>query len=386
MSSLIDKSVRDTNKVIDGNEELSQRIKKKKRYIGYAIRGVNKTHCKQIKRDFTMGHENKLIKIANEVNADEGGFDIGDLLKRWFLDTNIGWLVSNIWNLQKICLDSYNYFGKTIREIFRQARECDDKYNAKISKSPIDIAQSSVNMLTQLNEAFSYNSKNKCGLINALDSQYFSNEEVINSMYKLSECNKATTISDFVKKEENIDIFNEYSNIIYKRIGIDSDVYNDITLLIKDKEGMLKNIADEVTKKLIESMDKGLSESVETLISDKDVAKALLGIIKASGLSDKIYGTLKLYILKLVKDNIYRDYKELFSKELPLGQEPDYKKIKELYHLLKELEKDIITGYSEMNTNNPDRQVEANEWLAKVEDENCGELQNETGLNMGGFR
>ncbi len=39
-----------------------------------------------------------------------------------------------------------------------------------------------------------------------------------------------------------------------------------------------------------------------------------------------------------------------------------------------------------MNTNNPDQQVEANGWLVKVEDENCGELPNETEFSTGGFR
>ncbi len=353
-------------------------IKRKKRFAKYSLLGINKKVNQQIKRDFTVDTENKLIILANSVNSNEFSYDLIDVLGRWFLNTFIGKLLKNIINTQKVICDSYNYFGKTIKEIFNQARATDEKYSNKISNAPKTIAESSVKLLSKLNESFSYYENNKeygCNISYALTYLYENYNETIEIKEKLLSANESKKIEDFVSNDDNLEIFDEYSNKIYEEYGIDDQSFSNSKLskLIQGKEDIINKIVPLFLKKFNSEFEKNIEGDLINIFEDEDVASSLSELIKASGVTGAIEGTLKLYVLKQSKDAISKNYKVLFNK-IHSGKSEDYKTLKLLYEQLKSLETNIIKTYREINEFNPDKQVEANEWLGEIQEADCGSL------------
>ena len=353
-------------------------MKRKKRFAKYSLLGINKKVNQQIKRDFTVDTENKLIILANSVNSNEFSYDLIDVLGRWFLNTFIGKLLKNIINTQKVICDSYNYFGKTIKEIFNQARATDEKYSNKISNAPKTIAESSVKLLSKLNESFSYYENNKeygCNISYALTYLYENYNETIEIKEKLLSANESKKIEDFVSNDDNLEIFDEYSNKIYEEYGIDDQSFSNSKLskLIQGKEDIINKIVPLFLKKFNSEFEKNIEGDLINIFEDEDVASSLSELIKASGVTGAIEGTLKLYVLKQSKDAISKNYKVLFNK-IHSGKSEDYKTLKLLYEQLKSLETNIIKTYREINEFNPDKQVEANEWLGEIQEADCGSL------------
>lgn len=353
-------------------------VKRKKRFAKYAVLGINKKVNQQIKRDFTVDTEKKLIELANSVNSDEFSYDLIDVLGRWFLNTFIGKLLKKIINTQEVICDSYNYFGKTIKKIFNQARVTDEKYSNKISSAPTTIAESSVKLLSKLNAAFSYYENNKeygCNISYALTYLYENDNETMEIMDELISANESKKIEDFVNNNDNLEIFDEYSKKIYEEYGIDDYSFSNSKLSksIQGREDIINKIVQLLLKKFNSEFEKNISGDLNNIFEDKDIASLLAELIKATGVTGAIEGALKLYVLKQLKDVIYKNYKVLFNK-IHSGESEDYKTLKLLYKQLKSLETNIIKTYREINEFNPDKQVKANEWLGEVQEVDCGSL------------
>ena len=386
MSEIIDTAKDIAEKKLEENDE----AQRKKRFAKYAVLGVNKKVNQQIKRDFTKGTEDKLVTLANSVNADELSYDIRDVLGRWFLNTIIGKFLKQIINTQSIMCDSYNYFGKTIRKIFAQARNADARYSNKLANKPSTIAENSVVLLTHLNSAFLYYQNNKeygCSIKYALENIYENNDEVIDAINKINSANSEISIEEYVKNEENISVYDEYSGKIYSELKIDDKEIGDTKFgkLIQGHEGVVNRVVNYLVDKLNKYSDSSREGFIETLLEDGEVAKMISALIDATGVTGLGKATLKIYILKRVKEVINRNYQELFKK-IQAGQSNDYQQLEELYEQLKDLEKTIITTYRDANEFQPDKQIKANEWLGNLQSEGWTSAYNNSENNTSSGR
>ncbi len=349
-----------------------------KRFSGYAILGINKTVNKQIQRDFTTDKEDELKAIANSANADEDDKDLMDALGRWFYNTVFGDILKSIINTEKSICDSYNYFKDTIEKIFKQARECDSKYASKINGNPVKIAETAVDLLNKLNGSFDYydmNKTNGCTIYDALKNNFETSPETITLKNDLISNNQSKSIRDFVKDGSNIKIFNEYSEKIYIKLGID-DVNTDtskIGQIIKGHEKSVNKIVNLIIDKLLKKSDDTRKDLLTVIFEDKEIAGLISKLIDATGITAYANGALKIYILKSVKEVISNNYESLFQ-QIKSGTSNDYSTLKTQYEQLKELELSIIRAYKDMNELDPEQQIQANEWIGEIENQSCGEV------------
>lgn len=358
--------------IIKDNDDLQRQ----KRFAQYSLRGINKKVNQQIKRDFTTDTEKTLIDLANSVNADESSYELMDAISRWFLNTIIGKFLKKLINTQKIICDSYNYFGDTVRKIFQQARSEDDRYSNKISSAPMDIADNSVKVLEKLNDAFTYYEKNKeygCTIKYSLSEYIVNDSETISYISKMISSNEETKITDFVNDKNNITVFNDYSEQIYEECGIENGSSDNSSFAkqIKGHEKLVNKIVDLILKKMDKKFDDVVNGSLNGIFDDEKVSSSLSELIDATGITGTLKGTLKIYILKQLKDQVYLNYKDLFEK-IHTNESNDYKSLKLLYDELKALEIEIIEVYKDINEFKPNKQVQANEWLGEIEDSTCG--------------
>lgn len=361
-------------KIVKDNDDLQRQ----KRFANYAVLGINKKVNQQIKRDFTTDTEKNLITLANSVNADESSNDLMDVLSRWFLNTFVGKFLKKLINTQKMICDSYNYFGNTVKKIFRQARSEDDRFSNKISGAPMDIADNSVKILGKLNGAFTYYENNKeygCSIKYSLSEHIENDSETIGFINNLISSNEKFKVTDFVKEKDNVNVFNDYSKKIYEECGVDdsSDGNSTFSKLIKGHEKLVNKIVDLILKKMDKKIDDAVNGSLNGIFDDKEISSTLSELVDATGITGKLKGTLKIYILKKLKDQVYLNYKDLFEK-IAANKSDDYKSLKMLYDQLKALETEIIEVYQDINEFKPDKQVQANEWLGEIADSTCGDI------------
>ena len=372
MSDVIEQTIENIESKTTENKD----IQRKKRFAEYTVRSVNQKVCQQIMRDFTVDTEDRLFQIANSVNADEANYDLRDVLERWFLNTFIGKYLKKIIDKQKSICDAYNYFGKTIKKIFKQARRADCQFANKIGNKPNTIATGSVGLLTKLNSAFVYYDHNKeygCDMKYALNNIYENDDETDMYIDSMVDANKSYKIEDFVEDEENVKVFDKYSKKIYKiYFSEDSSQGIEFSKIIKGHEGTINRIVSYLLDKLYEQSGKSMSDVIDAFFEDKDVTKLLTQLIDATGATGTAKGVLKIYILMQLKEQIYKNYQALFNK-IHANKSDDYETLKMLYKQLKDLETKIIDTYKEINEFNPDKQVKANEWLGEVECQDCGE-------------
>ncbi len=356
--------------------EISKPYQKNKRFTKYTALGINRKVCQQIMRDFTKKTENDLIKIANRVNADEFSYDLRDILFRGALSSIIGKFIAKIINTQSYICDAYNYFGRTIKKIFSQAREADSQYSARLSNKSGIVVSDSVKLLKNLNSSFSYYEKNKeygCSIDYALQNIYCNDHETITLIDEMTNAGKEKQIKDFVLDEKNAVVFDKYSKKIYKKIT-GSEEYiecrDSIIYSFDNIEKIANKIAELATKKIIDSTE---SDMIKSFIEDKEIAGLIKSLVDATGIPGAAKAAITIDILFRVKNKVNEMYVKLFNK-IRSGKSDDYKKLQNLYNQLKALEKDIIESYRGMNEFNPDEQVNANDWLYEVDQEECGEL------------
>ena len=235
MSDIVSK----TKENIESSSKQNEDVQRAKRFKKYTVLGINKKISKQVMRDFTPYTENKLISLANSVNADELAYEIKDMFGRWLLNTLVVRLLNNIVNTQRLICDSYNYLGDAIRKIFKQARNADSQYSSIISNNHKIVAETSVKLLEKLNSAFEYYDNNKkygCSIQYALNELYSNNNETIELETSLINAKKELSIESFLKNKDNINVFDNYSTKIY-------NMYFQIIIIIFQKlfKGMKKN-------------------------------------------------------------------------------------------------------------------------------------------------
>lgn len=344
-----------------------------KRFAKYTVLGINKKVNQQIKRDFTRETEAKLVKLANDVNADELNYDIMGVLGRWFLNSIIGKFLKQLMNTQSTMCDAYNYFGKTIKKIFAQARTADARYSNRLANSPKSVAENSVILLTQLNAAFDYYKGNKdygCSITYALEETYKRNGEVVVAKLELDPEASKFKIDNFVQDKENMNVFREHSSKIYEEIGIDGESINssEIGKIIEGKEEEINKTVQFFIDKISEASDGGRVKIIQKLLKDEDASGLISGLIDATGATGAAKGFLKIYILKLVKEEIEKNYRDLFAK-IASGESDNHKQLENLYNQLKDLEQVILYTYRDMHSFEPDKQVEVNEWIGDVQSE-----------------
>ena len=193
------------------NEDISRN----ERFVKYIALSDERDKFHQVKRDFTEKTEEKLIGFANSVNADDFNFDILDFLGRWVL--NCVPFLKNIMNTQKLMCDSYNYFGKTIKQIFTQARNADNKYANKLVSNSKSTAENSTKLLRELNSAFTYyrdNKENGCSVNFALENIYQKDDVVIDIKESFIKDDSEIKIRKFIEDKTNINIFDKHSSEI----------------------------------------------------------------------------------------------------------------------------------------------------------------------------
>ncbi len=355
------------DEALSENEE----YQRDKRFAKYVALGVNKKINQQVKRDFTKRTEEKLVKLANDVNADELNYDIKGVLGRWFLNSSIGRLLKQLVDTQSIMCDAYNYFGKTIKKIFRQARTEDARYSNRLESSPKLVAENGVLLLTRLNEAFSYYQGNKeygCSITYALEETYKRNGEVSAAKLELDPEARKFKIENFVQDSSNLNVFKEHSSKIYKEIGIDGESIgtSEIGKAIKGKEEEINKTVQFFIDQISEKTDGGRVALIEKLLKDEKASGLISGLIDATGLTGAAKGYFKIYILKQVKEAIEKNYRELFEK-IASGESDNHKQLENLYNQLKDLEQVILYTYRDIHDFDPDKQVEVNEWIGDVQ-------------------
>lgn len=370
---IIDKSTDDNEKIKEKKEHLNR----SERFAEYTIRGVNKKVNKQIMRDFTTEMEEKLEKLANSVNAKEQNNEILDILTRWFLSTTVGKFLSKLMDTQRLICDSYNYFGDTIKKIFDQARTVDGICANNLTTKSDTVAKNSEELIRKLNSSFDYYNNNKsrgCTIDYALSRIYCNNEEVDVLINEMIEANEEKKIEDFVDDERNVDVFNKYSERIYKKyINENSNSEYSISKIKKGHESAIRKIVEFAVEKFASDATSKRETVIDVFVNNKDIAKMISQLIDATGVTSAGAAAIKIYIYKQVKDKIYQNYKELFFK-IRSKESDDYEQLKKLYDQLKMLEKDIIMAYREMNKYNPNKQVKANQWMYNVESQDCGSI------------
>lgn len=367
MGKSADKTLKNIDKILQHTQEGKQG----KRFIEYKIRGLSVTNSFQITRDFTVTTENRLVEYANKVNANEFKYDFISSAERWLLDIPIvGTILKRMIGTQNAICEAYNYLGDTIKKIFQQARSADVLYSGKITNNSVTVAETSVLLLSKLNDAFEYYEINKdygCDIAFALAEIYENDVETIEVMNAIRGTDDETKIEAFVQDESNIEVFNTHSQIIYDMyFSDDSSEHHFVAKIIKDNEETIDKIVSLLIDKFYSYVDKSNVEAYEFLIGDGDVANLVYGFLQSTGLTGIAKGVIKIAILKKLKDEVHANYKKLFKK-IHSGKSKDYDRLKKLYNLLKKLEIEIIDSYKEANQNEPDNQIEANEWIDEVE-------------------
>lgn len=371
MSDIVSK----TKENIESSSKQNEDVQRAKRFKKYTVLGINKKISKQVMRDFTPYTENKLISLANSVNADELAYEIKDMFGRWLLNTLVVRLLNNIVNTQRLICDSYNYLGDAIRKIFKQARNADSQYSSIISNNHKIVAETSVKLLEKLNSAFEYYDNNKkygCSIQYALNELYSNNNETIELETSLINAKKELSIESFLKNKDNINVFDNYSTKIYNMyFQDDSNNHYNFSKVIQGHEKELNNITNYLIDKINKKTDKSVSDTIDVFIEDKNVTKMITKLIDATGATDLTHGIVKIYILKKIKDVINQNYIKLFNN-IASGDSDDYKTIKMLYEQLKSLEINIIKSYRDMNEFEPNKQIEANGWIGDISMQDCG--------------
>ncbi|MBE6801989.1 MAG: hypothetical protein E7530_03800 [Ruminococcaceae bacterium] len=369
MGEIVENVVQNADTILSENEAYLR----DKRFAKYTILGVNKTVNQQVKRDFTKKTEEKLIKLANSVNADELNYDIMGVLGRWFLNTVIGKFLKQLMDTQRMTCDAYNYFGDTIRKIFDQARTADRRYANKLANSPKSVAQNSVILLKGLNEAFDYYRDNKdygCSITHSLEEVYKRNGDVVVAKLELDPEVKKFKIENFVQEQSNMNVFNEHSSKVYKELGLD-DVSIDTSAIGKAINGYEQEI-NKAVQLLVDKVNKAADGKrvsiIQKQIKDETASGLISGLIDATGLTGVAKGAFKIHILKLTKETIEKNYRDLFTK-IAAGKSDDYAQLENLYNQLKDLEQVILYTYRDIYEFEPDKQVEVNEWIGDVQAE-----------------
>lgn len=285
------------------------------------IKSITDPFC----RDFTELAEERLVKIANEVDDSDDWFstNITDRFGRW-LDKK-GWLefITDSNGYQKQVIDCYNMNFKVIEMIFDNCRSLDSTYGSRIS-SYNSRAEKGLILLEDLAERINPNSTAFDRPVDERIDWYISgwirkdNENIkisdlrseLNSLYYQHQPYEYsdTDIEYFCNQSDSSEVFSDYSDYIY---------LEELDYGTLEATGMVVFMGVEITKDEITSIMTGegfaekqarenLSSLINSIISADDNAE---GFIK-----DHEYA--KECILKYIELTEKND-KEEFEKQFP---------------------------------------------------------------------
>lgn len=204
--------------------------------MGLLVDGMKKINSitKPLCRDFTTLAEERLIKIANEVDDSDDWFaqNVKDRFGRWLVKK--GWLefILDSNDYQKLVIDCYNMNFKAVEMIFDNCRELDSSYGQKIAthngQAEVallllgDLAERINPESTQFDAPVDYRIEwfsaewirkdNENLKIDDLRSEldiYFNQHQP----YKYSD----EDIEYFCNQSDSAEVFSDYSNYIFRR-------------------------------------------------------------------------------------------------------------------------------------------------------------------------